>query len=754
MYARVIVDIANANVDRTFHYLVPEGMEVLPGHRVMVPFGAGNRRTEGFVIEITDELPEKNFEIKPILGTMEAYTVLLPEQLELAEWIQANYRCLYVDALRLMIPAQLRGGRVKEKRIKTVRLADGMDIENVRELLMTKKGKVRSPIQLEVVELLNRLNTPMSLTDIYGFIPNSQAAVRSLTERGILIEEGFVTFRSPYTESVQGDTAPVLNDGQRAALDGIKMGLEKRSGVYLLHGVTGSGKTEVYMNAIAAVTAEGGTAITLVPEISLTPQTVDRFKRRFGDTVAVLHSRLSAGERYDEWRRIRLGKVKVVVGARRALSAPLENLRLIIIDEEHEPSYQSEKAPRYIASEVAAKRCRLSGAVLVLASATPSVPDYFKAKRGRYALLEMPERISNIPMPHVETVDMRNEFMEGNNSIFSAKLYEELKNCLEAGEQAILFVNRRGYSTFISCRGCGSVIKCDRCDVSLTYHKLEGVLKCHYCGRVMRLPKLCPECGKPYLKYFGIGTQQVEEQFIKTFPGYACLRMDTDTTTGKNSHRDILKAFEKGEASVLIGTQMVAKGLDIPNVTLVGVIAADSMLHIPDFRSCERTFQLITQVAGRAGRKSKQGRVILQTYSPEHPAIEFASKHDYCGFYEYEIEQRRRAMFPPYSLFMRVLFTSVDEQTAEQLSEEAAEGIRRALESVIAKNGGSRREVLLVLASPSPVKKRQGEYRYQVLIKLARTKNASDMIDAVYDYMAKKDPHGLSAIQINPNDMF
>ena len=754
MIANVSVDIAHSNIDRLFSYIVPEDMDVSAGHRVLVPFGAGNRKTEGFVIGLDYEAQSAQGSLKQIIRTLEPYTVLLPDQLELAKWMVKNYKCLLVEALRVMIPAQLRGGRVKEKRIRTVRLADGIDIDAVISKMYSKNGKLKSAVQYEIVDMLQKAGCEMSVKDICGFIPGAQSAISSLLRKGVLEEDGRTVYRQPYMDEVAVTQPLSMTPAQETALSEIISAIDSRHGSYLLHGVTGSGKTEVYMQAISHALSAGGTAIVLVPEISLTPQTVDRFRGRFGDRVAVLHSRLSPGERFDEWRRIRLGRVSVVGGARSALFAPLENIRLIVIDEEHEQSYYSETSPRYSAIDVASHRCSLNGAALVLGSATPALNDYFKAMRGRLTLLEMPDRISGIPMPRVEVVDMRKEFLKGNSSIFSTSLYNSLKGCLDRGEQAILFINRRGYSTFVSCRGCGHVFSCPDCDVSMTYHKPEACMKCHYCGRISRIPDKCPECGKPYIKYFGIGTQQVEEQFLKYFSVYTALRMDMDTTGARNAHQRILKAFENKEAQVLIGTQMVAKGLDIKNVTLVGVIAADAMLHIPDFRGWERTVQLLTQVAGRAGRHKKQGEVIIQTYSPDHPAVTFASKHDYKGFYDYEIAQRRASLFPPYSAFIRVLICTEEERLAEELSEQYANGIREIVENTLKSRGAKSSEVLLIMASPAPVKRRQGIYRYQVLMRFARTRNTPALVEAIYDYALSNRREEISFPEINPMDMF
>ncbi len=755
MYARVMIDIAHSNVDRLFTYEIPEELDVRPGHRVLVPFGTGNKPVEGFVLETTPTFGEQEIKLKRVLKPLEPYTALTPEQIRLADWIRDSYHCLLVDALRLMIPAQLRGGRVKEKRVSAVCVAPDVDAAEAIASLKKKDGSSRAPVQSEILELLASAKAPMSIADIAAFVPGASGAIAALIKKGFLAQEGYVTFRDPFGRGKIKQSVPMeLTMSQRSSLTGICAMIEQRAGTCLLHGVTGSGKTEVYMQAIARAILEGGKAIVLVPEIALTPQAMDRFRSRFGERVAVLHSRLSSGERYDEWRRIRLGKVDVVIGARSAVFAPLENIRLIIVDEEHEPSYHSENTPRYGAAEVAARRAALNGAVLVLGSATPSVATYRRAKSGAYTLFELPERINEAPMPEVQVVDMRREFLSGNNSIFSAALYKELERCLAAGEQTILFMNRRGYSTFVSCRGCGYVMKCPDCDVSMTYHKIENAMKCHYCGKIARIPDVCPQCGKPYLKYFGVGTQQVEEQLLKSFPGVRALRMDLDTTRTKNAHYEILSEFSSGGAQVLIGTQMIAKGLDIPNVTLVGVIAADSTLHIPDYRSGERTFQLITQVAGRAGRADKPGKVVIQSYTPEHPTIEFASHHDYKGFYEYEIALRRGALFPPFSLFARILFTGGDENNLYRMSEAFAAGLKGALTDALAAEGANPHELLFLLASPSPVRRKQGQYRYQVLMKLARTKHTTAALRALYAYYDDHRTDETCGVEINPQDMF
>lgn len=752
MFAKVIVDIANSNVNKPFTYSVPSDIEIKRGHRVLVPFGRSAKPIEGFVVDTAQEAAE-GFDVKAIIKRLEPYTTILDDQLELAQWLCRAYHCRWIDALRLMIPAKLRGSRVKEKKIRTLRLAGTVDVEAIKAGMLKADMTPKAPKQYEILCLFNSHSIEFSAADINAFVPNAAPAINALIKKGILIEQGRVTFRSPLGAPRRGgDTAPTpeLTPAQKSALECIN---EVSSGeCILLHGVTGSGKTEVYMHAIRHILDQGMGAIMLVPEISLTPQTTERFRQRFGDGIAVFHSRLSDGERYDEWRRIRFGKARVVIGARSAVFAPVENLGLIIIDEEHETSYQSEITPKYSAIETAMQRVKLTGARLVLGSATPSVTSYYRASLGRFKLVELPNRINGIAMPKVSVIDMREEFAAGNNGIFSHELVEALRNCIASGEQAILFLNRRGYSSHAECRSCGFVFTCPQCDVALTYHKFDNTLKCHYCGANFIMPKTCPKCGSTYLKYTGIGTQQVDEQLHRMIEGVRSLRMDTDTTAGKNSHHDILEAFSSGKADVLIGTQMIAKGLDIPNVTLVGVIHADSTLFYSDYRSCERTFQLLTQVAGRAGRAQKAGRVIIQTNVPSHRAIRLCTKHDYKTFYKYEISERLRTLFPPFSVFVKALFSSECEATAEK---EAGEFSRTLSERITAQldKTGSANELLLIVSGAAPMRRRNGEYRFAVIVKLLRSKHTAAVVDQIYAFADSCTLSTLKSVEINPQDM-
>ena len=754
----VIVDIAHANVDRLYSYRVPEGMLVSPGSHVLVPFGNGNRQREGFVIRVMEQEEtavsdetQSSVTLKPLLRVIEPYPILTPEQIDLAYWMQKSYFCLLVDALRQMIPAQMRGGKVKEKIEKTIQLAHPEDADAQLLSLLDKSGKPRAPKQYEVLETLRTAGVEMSVSDVLAYVPDAQGAISALVKRGYVVEGGHVTFRRPNISPLAADKLVTLNPAQESAVDAITTAMEAKSGTLLLHGVTGSGKTEVYMRAIERCLASGRQAIMLVPEISLTPQTVGLFQERFSDGIAVLHSRLSAGERFDEWRRIRLGKARVAVGARSAVFAPMQNVGLIIVDEEHEGSYQSETVPRYNALDVAAYRAKQFGSPMLLGSATPSLLSYYRALSGRYTLLELPSRVQNRPLPAVEVIDMRQEFQAGNNGIFSGKLAQYLGECLEKGQQAMLFINRRGYSTFVSCRNCGHVILCDDCDISMTYHKGENRLRCHFCGAVKPLPTVCPACGKPFIKYFGIGTEQVEEALHNLFPKAVTLRMDTDTIRTKDTMQQMLTAFARGEAQFLVGTQMIAKGHDFPNVTLVGVVAADATLLIPDYRSTERTFQLLTQVAGRAGRDENPGKVVIQTYSPAHPAIRYAREHDYKSFYHYELEQRKKAIFPPFSLFVRILFSGDDESSLQAGVTTYAEQLKRALGDCLGAEG--EHDILLYSASPAPIKRKQRAYRYQILIKLLRTARLSRAIQTIYTFAADHRGEIYPMVEVNPQDM-
>lgn len=742
MYAQIIIDIANSAIDKVFTYHVPPALQLQIGHHVLVPFGRGNTPQEGFVLNLVDSTEVQS--CKDVISIIEPYPVLLPSQLELCRWMQNVYHCLSVDALRLMIPSQLRGSKVREKRERTVKLADGVDVS-------AAIASTRSPMQRDILNLLSQSGAEFAIKDISAFFPNCSSAVSALVKKGLLVTNQHTVFRRP-ASLPSSKQEYELTAAQAAAAKEVCDAIGNTSETFLLHGVTGSGKTEVYLECIKHCLSLGKRAIVLVPEIALTPQTVSRFQSRFGDDIAVLHSKLSHGERFDEWRRIRLGIAKIVIGARSAVFAPIDDLALIVVDEEHEGSYQSEMSPRYHAVEVAAHRASTQNAVLLLGSATPSLLSYYRACNGRYRALELPDRILNRPMPAVNIIDMREEFINGNTSIFSNALVRELGSCFSQGQQAMLFINRRGYSTFVSCRACGYVEKCKNCDISMTYHKSSRRMKCHYCGAITPLPSECPSCHKPYLKQFGIGTEQVEEAMATLFPDVKCLRLDTDTTARKGSMARMLKDFSEGKAQVLIGTQMIAKGHDFPNVTLVGVILADTTLNLPDFRAKERTFQLLTQVAGRAGRDVSKGKVVIQTCSPTSPIIRFAQTHDYKRFYQYEIMERKKGLYPPFSVFVRLLFRGDDEAELHKFGMSFAKELEGLLRNRHKVNQID--DLLLLSAAPSPISKILGQHRYQIVIKLLRTKDLSSALAVIYSACAELCKEFLPNIEINPQDMF
>jgi len=748
MYAEVIIDIAHSDVDRIFEYRVPENYQntITIGMRVLVPFGYQKKPIEGYVIGLED-YPEFDIKkIKDIVKPVETYPAILPQLVKLALWMRKKYHCLLVDALRVMIPAEMRGQRVKEKTVRVVSLlVEKRDYPTIMQHIRLNAIK-----QKAVLELLME-NPHIEMEELEKVVGGVSSTVRSLEKRGWIRIEERVVSREPYSAlSPACAKGPELTFEQRQVIRRIIGGIQKREGIFLLHGITGSGKTEVYMNAIQYAIQNNMSAIVLVPEISLTPQMVERFRRRFGSRVAVLHSRLSIGERYDEWRKIRFGKVSVAIGARSAIFAPFDNLGLIIIDEEHEQSYRSDTIPRYDACTIAKYRCINEKAVLVMGSATPSLNEYYHCLQGESVLLELPNRVYNRPLPHVQIVDMREELAKGNRSIFSTVLYNEMVKTLEAGEQIILFINRRGYSTFVSCRECGYVVKCDQCDVSLTYHQGDQRMKCHYCGKETMVPVTCPSCGSRYIKFFGAGTQKVEEEVAKVFKGIRMIRMDNDTTQTKDAHFQLLQKFKNGEAQVLIGTQMIAKGLDFPNVTLVGVIAADTTLNLPDYRSAEKTFQLITQVAGRAGRDAKSGKVIVQTYSPQHYSILKASRHDYKGFYEQEIQNRQKWQYPPFTVFLRFLLQGENEDLVEEDCTKLMGEVKQVMESF----PSCSKYILYCQCMPAPLARVKGKYRWQILIKLFENQETLKMMDDLYNhFQGNVYRNSLMSIETNPVNM-
>ena len=744
-YCQVIVDIAHEDVDRVFTYRVPKGMSLCPGMRVHVPFGR-MKRLEGVVISLEQECDLPPERIRDVADTLEDYPAVVPNLLDLAMKIREHAFCTLAQALRLMYPAQMRGERIRSKTREVVVLTCD---RRVGDQLVASQS--RAPTRALVLRaLLDRPQDETPVEELKQLLGDCRQPLLALCKMGFARLEEREVMRSPYGAMERlAAQDPVLTPQQEDVLSSLLPAVEGKGGSFLLYGVTGSGKTEVYIRAVRRAAQLGKTAIVLVPEIALTPQMVMWFRSRFGEDAAVLHSRLSPGERYDEWRRIRRGEVRVVIGARSAIFAPLENIGLIIVDEEHEQSYIADNTPRYDAREAARWRCEKEGAALLLASATPSMRSFAMAGRGDLTLLEMPRRVKNRPLPDVHVVDMREELKAGNRSVFSGALLNGLKACLDSGKQAILFVNRRGYSTFVSCRECGYVVTCGQCDVSMTYHNAENRLRCHYCGQETPVPQTCPECGSRYIKYFGVGTQRVEEEVKKHFPDVPVLRMDNDTTRTKDAHAQLLARFRSGEARVMVGTQMIAKGLDFPNVTMVGILAADAMLKLPDYRSAERTFQLLTQVAGRAGRAEYPGEVYLQTYDPDNYAIEAASRQDYRSFYAQEMLRRKRALYPPYTLIARLLYEAKREDDARQ----AAEAAMRQMEAFLERRSYLRKYVVALRVMACPVKMIRGLARWQVTLKIVDQPVCQEAVGKMSE-IALAPLEGCACVcQVNPSSM-
>lgn len=741
-YAEVIVDITAEALDRPFTYAIPADMDVGVGDVVKVPFG--KRVLEGYVVALRDETDLPSERIKEIASRKPGARTMLTEQIRLAEWMRVRYNCGLADALRLMIPAEMRRERVREKSIRVVALAIPY------EEAMAKCA--RAPRQKEILAALK--DAPKPSAYLGQMIEGASNALSAMARKGILTLTDSREMRAPrIDDGGRSHEDPMLMPGQQAAADELVAALDNEGGRFLLYGVTGSGKTEVYIRLIREVLKRGRGAIVLVPEIALTPQMVGWFHARFGGDAAVIHSRLSAGERFDEWERIRRGEARVVIGARSAVFAPVENLGAVIVDEEHESAYQSEKRPRYDAREVAWRRMEMEKGVLVLGSATPSIASFMRAQSGvrpenRLTLLELSSRVMNRALPECKVVDMRRELEMGNRGIFSGALVAALRRCMADGKQAMLFINRRGYSTFVSCRACGHVEKCGECDVAMTYHQSDGNMHCHYCGKTLKPPLECPECGSAFIKYFGAGTQKVQEEAQMLLPGVAIGRMDVDTTQGKDGHAKILEAFRKGETRVLVGTQMIAKGLDFPGVTLVGVIAADTTLNLPDYRSAERTFQLITQVAGRAGRADSPGKVIIQTYTPDHYALECAVKQDFRAFYRTEAAYRKHALYPPFTVIARLVVLGRDEETPAR----AARALETTLSEKLAAEGRMD-DILVLRAAEAPIKKLRGETRWQVYVKMYARADVS-RVTAIMEELAQQPPFGTRVeLEVNPANM-
>ena len=738
MYARVIVDITHEKLDKVFEYSIPSELEgvLQVGVEVIVPFGKGNRETNGYIIGITETCEYEAEKVKPILRLAEKRMAIEGKLVALAAWMKEHYGGTMIQSLKTVLPIK-KEERQKIKRYVRLLLSQEEGKEKLEEYLKkNQRARVRALAALldngvlEYEFLIKKLNV-------------SRDVLRALEDQGVAQIESEHVFRNPIKDRKQ-DWKPVeYTEEQQNAIDRFREDyLKGENKTYLLYGVTGSGKTEVYMEMIARVIRDGKQAIVLIPEIALTYQTVMRFYKRFGNRISILNSRMSNGERYDQMMRAKEGGIDVMIGPRSALFTPFPNLGLIVIDEEHEPTYKSEQIPRFHARETAIARAQLEHASVVLGSATPSLEAFYRAEQGEYEMLTLRERSQKQALPQVHTIDLREELKAGNRSIISEKLHELIEDRLEKRQQTILFINRRGYAGFISCRSCGYVAKCPHCDVSMTSHR-GGKLVCHYCGYEVKEYDVCPECGSNHIGGFRAGTQQIEELVTQEFPQARVLRMDMDTTKEKDGHEKILETFANEEADILIGTQMIVKGHDFPNVTLVGILAADLSLYADDYRAGERTFQLLTQAAGRAGRGREKGEVVIQTYSPEHYAIQTAANQDYEAFYEEEIAYRELMGYPPAEQLLAILIAGEDEkllETACGYLKAYAERVNRSRASIVGP------------ASPY-VGKVNDIYRKVLYFKHPRYEVLTDLKDKLEQYIEVNSGFAKLRIQFDFNPM-
>lgn len=732
LYAEIILNSEAIEIDRPFTYKVPLDMEekVKVGQIVKVPFGVRSKPVEGFILDLKAEEEMKvSFKMKSILSVENEEPVITEDDLKLINFLREEYLCKYIDAIRLLIPVGILKGAKSKSRNVIVFINDNL------EKIKNKDGYI------EIIDFIKRNTGKYTKTELskeHGF---SIYKLNKLMEHGLIKSEEEIVFRYN-TREYNKDVQKNLTVEQSMAIKEIE---ESEENLILLKGVTGSGKTEVYMRIVEKTLEEGKSAIVLVPEIALTPQMIERFKGRFGSNVALFHSKLSDGERFDEWYRVKEGKASLIIGARSAIFLPAKNLGLIIIDEEHENTYKSDQNPKYQTKEVAEYIAKLKGCKVILGSATPTIESYYRAISGEMKLVELNHRVDNKPMPKMMLVDMREELRSGNKSLFSRRLYASMKEKLEKGEQIILFLNRRGFSTFVSCRSCGYVFYCEDCDISMTYHK-NGFLVCHYCGKTKKQPNLCPKCGSKYVKFFGAGTERVEEEVRRYFKNARILRMDVDTTRAKDSHEKIYNAFKAREADILIGTQMVSKGLDFPNVTLVGILAADMSLNLPDYRAAERSFQIITQVAGRAGRGDKEGEVIVQTYTPEHYSLQYAKKYDYENFYEKEFTIRAMMGYPPFGRILLINGSGKNEDELRKQMIYLGEKVKEKAEEF----GG------LEVLGPTPciIYRIKENYRWQIIIKGEFSSKFSKSIkDILYDKANNVYNDIRVSMDINPNSL-
>ena len=761
-YAQVIVDVPTMQTDQPYTYLVPDEWQAVIecGMRVEVPFGEGNRHIQGFVTALPTELAESTLSLKSLIRVIDLAPVVNQELLQLADYMKDVTFSFKINCLQTMLPAAMKAAyqkkfvlldedhpvketyfsqsneidwdvieaagaltlfkRLREQSIVELRYlvkekVNKKMIRYVKSLVTTEnyfvfKEQIR-PNALRQHQLLEQLKTtPRETVTFYREKELLSTHLKTAEKNGWLSFEEVESYRDPFENHDFPKTLPwQLNTEQQQAVSRILAAeAQGEATTFLLEGITGSGKTEVYLQSIAEILNKGKTAMMLVPEIALTPQMVQRFKSRFGKAVAVLHSGLSQGEKYDEWRKIERGEAQVVVGARSAVFAPLQKIGLIIIDEEHEATYKQEDTPRYHARDLAIWRSQYHHCPVILGSATPSLESRARAQKKRYELLYLTQRAhENAQLPSVTIVDLKEEYAQKNTSTFSRLLQEKISNRLQQKEQIVLLLNRRGYSSFMMCRDCGYVLPCPNCDISLTLHMDVKKMRCHYCGHQENIPKKCPDCQGEKIRYYGTGTQKVEEELQERFPSARILRMDVDTTRKKGAHEKILKAFEEQEADILLGTQMIAKGLDYPNITLVGVLNADTALNLPDFRSSERTFQLLTQVSGRAGRGAKPGEVIVQTFNPEHHSIVLAQAQDYEAFYQQEMILRHQSGYPPFYFTVKITISHPAEQVVAKKSYQIAEQLKNGLSP----------ESRILGPTPSGIARIKNRYYYQIILK-------------------------------------
>jgi len=749
MIAEVIINRGAKKLNRTFDYNIPKDLEelILVGSKVLVPFGNGEKLAEAFVVGIKEK---SAFELKNIAKLEENLT---DKQISLAKWMAKRYFCNISDCIKLMLTPGTRNKnkekRIQDKTINCVYLKK--DIEEIEFEIET--GKIKSEKQKRLLNFVKD-NEGTTVPEIEMFTDCARGIVNTLVKNGYLeIIEKKVERNPLLGRNCEKTNNLKLTEEQKNAYNRVEEAIDKNEyKQFLLYGVTGSGKTEVYLQLIEKVLKIGKNAIVLVPEISLTPQMLDRFISRFGKSdIAILHSKLSIGERHDEWERIRERKARIVIGARSAIFAPIENIGIIIIDEEHDSSYKSETNPRYNAKEIAKILAKENKAPLLLGSATPDINTFYNATNEnedgntKIQLLTLTKRANKSSLPKVEIIDLKQELANGNRSMLSMELYNSIEENIKQKRQTILFLNRRGYSTFIMCRNCGYTVKCPNCNISMTYHSYEKKLKCHYCSYEENLVTICPECHSDKIRYFGTGTQKLEQEINKQFPNASTIRMDIDTVTKKNSHEEILNKFKNENIDILIGTQMVVKGHHFPNVTLVGVIAADSSLNIDDYRANERTFQILTQVAGRAGRENLSGKVIIQTYNPDNFSIICAQKQNYEMFYETEIALRKQLKYPPFCDIILISFNSLNETNIKNISNEM---YKKLLEKL------NQEEFKIFRPMPSPIDKIQNRYRWRIIIKGNMTVEANEVLNQTLKEIYSRNIKDIRiSIDVNPNNM-